>query len=193
MAESLIYTNQKCVGCNRCISVCPVLTANAEHEENGKKSIQVNGKQCVACGACFDACEHDAREYEDDTERFFRDLRKGEKISILVAPAFLANYPTEYGRVLGGLKAMGAKRIINVSFGADITTWAYIKYITEHHFTGGISQPCPAIVRYIEKYIPELIPKLVPIHSPLMCAAIEEVSECKGKTGVYQPMHCKKT
>ena len=194
MAESLIYTNQKCVGCNRCISVCPVLTANAEHEENGKKSIQVNGKQCVACGACFDACEHDAREYEDDTERFFRDLRKGEKISILVAPAFLANYPTEYGRVLGGLKAMGVKRIINVSFGADITTWAYIKYITEHHFTGGISQPCPAIVRYIEKYIPELIPKLVPIHSPLMCAAIylRKYQNVKEKLAFISPCIAKK-
>ena len=37
---------------------------------------------------------------------------------------------------------------------------------------GGISQPCPAIVNYIEHYIPELIPNLVPVHSPMMCAAI---------------------
>ena len=63
-------------------------------------------------------------------------------------------------------------RIISISFGADITTWGYIKYITEHHFTGGISQPCPAVVGYIEKYIPELIPRLVPVHSPMMCGAI---------------------
>ena len=45
---------------------------------------------------------------------------------------------------------MGAKRIISVSFGADITTWAYINYITKNQFTGGISQPCPAVVNYIE-------------------------------------------
>lgn len=63
-------------------------------------------------------------------------------------------------------------RIISVSFGADITTWGYVKYITEHHFQGGISQPCPAIVNYIEHYVPQLIPKLVPVQSPLMCAAI---------------------
>lgn len=37
---------------------------------------------------------------------------------------------------------------------------------------GGISQPCPAVVNYVEKYIPELIPHLVPIHSPMMCTAI---------------------
>ncbi|MCM1046973.1 MAG: methyl-accepting chemotaxis protein [Clostridiales bacterium] len=170
--NSLVYTNEKCIGCNKCISVCPVLTVNYAVEENGKNRIAVDGKQCIACGACFDACEHGARNYNDDTERFFADLKKGEKISLLLAPAFLANYPQEYASVLGGLKKLGVNRIISISFGADITTWAYIKYITEHNFTGGISQPCPAIVGYIEKYVPELIPSLVPIHSPMMCGAI---------------------
>ena len=170
--DSLVYTNDNCVGCNKCISVCPVLTANRAAIENGENRIVVDGKQCVSCGACFDACAHEARSFNDDTERFFEDLRKGEKISLLLAPAFLANYPKEYGSVLGGLKKLGVNRIISISFGADITTWGYIKYITEHNFTGGISQPCPAIVGYIEKYIPELIPSLVPIHSPMMCGAV---------------------
>lgn len=171
-AEALVYTNDQCVGCHKCISVCPVLTANKAVEENGQNKIIVDGKQCVSCGACFDACAHGARSYNDDTERFFEDLRKGEKISLLLAPAFLANYPREYANVLGGLKKLGVNRIISISFGADITTWGYIKYITEHNFTGGISQPCPAIVGYIEKYIPELLPKLIPVHSPMMCGAI---------------------
>lgn len=171
-SESLVYTNDKCVGCHKCISVCPVLTANKSVDEDGQHRIVVDGKQCVGCGACFDACAHKARSYNDDTERFFEDLKRGEKISLLLAPAFLANYPREYATVLGGLKKLGVNRIISISFGADITTWGYIKYITEHNFTGGISQPCPAIVGYIEKYIPELISRLVPIHSPMMCGAI---------------------
>lgn len=170
--DALVYTNDNCVGCNKCISVCPVLKANHAVEENGKNRIVVDGKACISCGACFDACAHGARSYNDDTERFFEDLKKGEKISLLLAPAFLANYPREYESVLGGLKQLGVNRIISISFGADITTWGYIKYITEHNFTGGISQPCPAVVGYIEKYIPELIPSLVPIHSPMMCGAI---------------------
>jgi iron only hydrogenase large subunit-like protein len=132
----------------------------------------VDGKACISCGACFDACAHDARRYNDDTERFFEDLKKGEKISLLLAPAFLANYPSEYESVLGGLKQLGVNRIVSISFGADITTWGYIKYITEHNFTGAISQPCPAVVGYVEKYIPELIPSLMPVHSPMMCGAV---------------------
>lgn len=102
----------------------------------------------------------------------FEDLKRGERISLLIAPAFKANYPSEYESVLGGLKSLGVNRMINVSFGADITTWGYLNYISKYQFTGGISQPCPAIVGYIERYIPDLLPRLFPVQSPLMCAAI---------------------
>ncbi|MBR6770178.1 MAG: 4Fe-4S dicluster domain-containing protein [Lachnospiraceae bacterium] len=170
--EGLIYTNENCIGCNRCISVCPVITANRAIEKDGKTVIEVDSDYCVACGACFDACDHKARSFWDDTDKFFEDLKRGERISLLLAPAFSANYPAEYKRVLGGLKKLGVNRIISVSFGADITTWAYLHYISKHHFTGGISQPCPAVVNYIEHYIPELLPRLMPVHSPMMCAAI---------------------
>ena len=88
----LVYTNDKCIGCNKCISVCPVATANhAVETPDGRTQIYVDGDACIACGACFDACRHKARSFADDTERFFEDLKKGTKISILVAPAFIAN------------------------------------------------------------------------------------------------------
>lgn len=169
---SLVFTNDKCIGCNKCISVCSCVGACVSHEVDGKNRIDVDPSRCVACGACFDVCEHGAREYRDDTERFFADLKKGEKISILLAPAFKANYPKEYEAVLGGLKKLGVNRIISVSFGADITTWAYLNYVQKNNFLGGISQPCPAVVGYIERNIPELLPKLFPVQSPMMCTAI---------------------
>ncbi len=172
--KKLVFTNDNCVGCNKCITVCSAMGAcvSTKADETGRSRINVDPARCVGCGACFDACEHEAREYVDDTDDFLKDLASGEPISLLIAPAFRANYPDKYGRVLGGLKKLGVKHIINVAFGADITTWGYIKYIKEHDFTGGISQPCPAVVTYIEKYLPEIIPNLFPVQSPLMCAAI---------------------
>lgn len=164
----LVYSNDSCTGCNKCVRVCPTLISNIAQE--GK--IWVNKESCVACGACLEACGHGARVFNDDTDRFFSDLKSGKKISIIVAPAFLANYPKEYKRILGYLKSLGVNHIYSVSFGADITTWGYLKYITENNFTGGISQPCPAVVDYVEKYIPQLIPYMMPVQSPMMCMAI---------------------
>lgn len=203
ISNGLVYTNENCVACNKCISVCPVQGANhAMIDENGKESIQVDGDACIACGACFDACKHGARSYNDDTERFFEDLKKGVKITLLLAPAFMANYPNEYEKYLGILKAAGASRIISVSFGADITTWAYLNYITSKEFYGGISQPCPAVVGYIEKYMPDLLPKLMPVHSPMMCSAVYAkkymgisdklafISPCIGKKNEIDDPNC---
>lgn len=170
--EQLVFTTDACVGCNRCIGACSCKGANIAKKTENENVIEVDADKCVACGACFDVCEHHARGYIDDTERFFADLKKGVKISVILAPAFKANYYNEYENVLGGLKKLGVNRILSVSYGADITTWAYINYIQKYHFVGGISQPCPAVVGYIEKYLPELLPKLMPIHSPMMCSAI---------------------
>ena len=169
---SLVRTNDNCIGCNRCINACSSMGANVAVEKGRGNVIDVDPAKCIGCGACLDACEHNAREYIDDVDKFFDDLRKGVKISVLIAPAFLADYPNDYERYLGMLKKLGVNRFISVSFGADITTWGYIKYITEHSFYGGISQPCPAVVGYIERYVPELLPKLMPVQSPMMCSAI---------------------
>ena len=165
----LVFTNDLCIGCNKCVRECPVLISNIGVNEG---NVTVNSENCIGCGACIDACTHGARDYIDDTLNFLNDLEKGKKISVIIAPAFIANYPKEYKRILGYLKEKGVQHIFGVAFGADITTWAYLKYITENNFIGGISQPCPAVVNYIEKYVPELIPKLMPIHSPMMCMAI---------------------
>ena len=126
---ALVFTNEKCIGCNKCIHVCSCMGANIFVVQNGKNRIEVDEKKCIACGACIDACEHNAREFKDDTDYFFDDLKKGKNISVLVAPALKANYADTYKNILGALKSMGVNHIINVSFGADITTWGYLNYI----------------------------------------------------------------
>jgi hypothetical protein len=94
-----------------------------------------------------------------------------EKISLIAAPAIRANFPN-FKRLFGYFKSLGAKIIYDVSFGADITTWAYLKAIKDKQLDTIIAQPCPSIVHYIQKYQPELINKLAPIQSPMMCTAI---------------------
>ena len=171
--EELVYTDtDRCIGCNNCLRGCPAFGANKAYiNEQGKNKVRVIPQNCIHCGHCIEKCDYEARNYYDDTERFFGDLKKNKNISILAAPAIRTNFIGQHENLFGYLRAAGVRHIIDVSFGADITTWAYLKYIEKGNY-GKISQPCPAIVNYIESRQPELIPELVPVHSPLICAAI---------------------
>ncbi|MBE6098528.1 MAG: 4Fe-4S dicluster domain-containing protein [Anaerovibrio sp.] len=169
----IIFTHEdKCTGCNKCIKACPVDFANEVYiADDGKRKIRVDDTYCLHCGACMNACDHGARDYVDDTEKFFADLAAGKPISIVAAPATLVNFQ-DTGKLFGWLKTKGVKHFYDVSLGADITTWAYLRAIEKDHLKSVIAQPCPSIVNYCERYIPEILPALSPIQSPLMCMAV---------------------
>jgi ferredoxin len=160
-----------CVGCNRCIKVCPIEEANIVYEEKGKVKVKIDYSKCVACGNCLVACHHNSRLYEDDTERFFKDLKAGLSISIFAGPALKSNFE-EYGRLFTWLRSMGVRSIYDVSLGADICTWAHIRYIQKNGPKPIISQPCPAIVNYILIHRNDILKYLSPVHSPMLCTAV---------------------
>jgi len=180
---NLIYTKEEeCVGCNQCIRFCPIFEANTAYTLDGKNKVKVNSDKCIHCGKCISVCEHGARDYFDDTEMFFQDLKNGKSISVLAAPAIRVNFP-KYKKLFGYLKSIGVKVVYDVSVGADITTWAYMKYIKDNKKKSIISQPCPSIVNYIERNRPDIIENLIPVNSPLLCTAIyykeyEGVQDC---------------
>ncbi len=171
MNHNIIQTDEtRCVGCNKCVAKCPVHANSAVHTDRGIK-IHIDSERCIACGECIHVCDHEARSYSDDTERFFSDLLGGKKISVLAAPAIRYNIP-QYRQLFTWLRQQGVHLIYDVSFGADITTWAYLKAIREQHLDSVIAQPCPALVTYIQRYKPELLGRLAPIHSPVLCTAV---------------------
>jgi len=171
MRELITNDVSKCVGCNRCIRVCPVEGANIVYSDGGQIKVRVDPTHCIACGACIQACRHDCRDYNDDTERFLADLRKGTPISLFAAPANRAN-GQNWGRLLTWLRQVGVNKIYDVSLGADICTWAHIRHIQKTNPASVITQPCPAIVNYILKHKHELVSYLSPVHSPMLCTAI---------------------
>lgn len=168
----ILTHEDKCTGCNKCINACPVDLANEVYlTDAGERKIRVNDTYCIHCGACLSACDHEARDYTDDTDMFFRDLAAGKAISVVAAPAALVNF-NDKGHLFGWLKSKGVKHIYDVSMGADITTWAYLRAIEKYHLDSVIAQPCPAIVNYCERYIPDILSHLSPMQSPLMCLAV---------------------
>jgi len=172
--------------------VCPIEEANVVREVDGKIIVEINSDKCIACGVCQPACHHGSRYYEDDTDRFFADLARGERINIFTAPAMKANL-RGWGSVLAWLRGLGADKIYDVSLGADICTWAHIRHIQKSTPGPIISQPCPAIVNYILMHRSELVKHLSPVHSPMLCTAIfmRKYEGVTGKIAALSPCAAK--
>lgn len=174
--EGLVYTNNKCVGCNKCISVCPAMGANVSVSSEGKTRLEVS-KKCIECGLCVSECSHRAREFRDDAETFFDALKDKNKVSLLVDPAFYMAFSEKAPYMLGFLKKLGVNKIYDVAFGADISMFAHAKYIKEnldknHQCRQYLAGNCSAMVNFVECVHPEVIPMMIPVQSPLMCTAI---------------------
>ena len=158
---------EKCVNCQRCIAVCPVKMCN-----NGSGDyVAFDEKLCIGCGSCIEACTHGARKGIDDAELFFDSLKKGEKIVAIVAPAAIVSFRGKDLELNGFLKSLGVEAVFDVSFGAELTTKSYVEYIKNKNPDCVISQPCPALVSFIETYRPELIKYLAPVDSPMLHCA----------------------
>ncbi len=169
--KNFIYTEEDhCLGCNKCIFMCPT-NANKALWKNEENKVLIKDGFCISCSECISICDHDARDYDDDTEQFFDDLFNGNPITLIVAPAAKSNF-SQLHNLFGFFKERNVKNIFDVSYGADICIWAYLKTIHDKKITTAIAQPCPVIVSYIEKFHPNLINNLMPIHSPVICTSI---------------------
>lgn len=180
----------KCVGCNACVRECPAFGANVTQKDaNGELKILISDEKCIKCGACIKACAHGARSFLDDTDTFLQDLKHGNDIAVIVAPAIRAAFDGKWRHVLQWLRNQGVKNVYDVGFGADICTWAHLRFLQKHPGEKLISQPCAAVVNYIVRHKPELIPHLSPVQSPMLCTAIymRKVLGFKGKIAAISP------
>ncbi|MBP5361613.1 MAG: 4Fe-4S dicluster domain-containing protein [Ruminococcus sp.] len=194
MSEIIVVDSEKCVGCNACIRSCPAPEANITKKlDDGRFVTTVNSERCIACGECVRNCLHGARDYIDDTEEAMSAIEKTEKLIILATPSIKTVFPKQWKNILNWFRENGCM-VFDVSFGADICTWAHIRAIQRGAVGNLITQPCAAIVKYIETYQPTLLKNLSPIHSPILCSAIfiKRYMRLPNKIAVLSPCVAKK-
>ncbi len=80
----------KCIGCNACIRVCPVPNANRYDGH----VVHINNQECIQCGECVKSCQHGARYYDDDLETVLDLMKKKAEGVIYRRP----RYQNRYGR-----------------------------------------------------------------------------------------------
>ena len=61
MAFIPTVVEEKCVGCEECVDVCPVEVFEMENE----KSVPVNAEECLGCESCVEVCEEGAFTIEE--------------------------------------------------------------------------------------------------------------------------------
>ena len=155
---------KKCINCYACITGCPVKYCM---DGSGEK-LKINPDLCIGCGNCIHVCSHKARSLIDDTPHFLADLKHGDKMIAVVAPAVASVFPEHFLNLNGWLKSLGIEAFFDVSFGAELTVISYLDYIKEKNPKTVIAQPCPAIVSFVEIYNPKLLPYLAPADSPML-------------------------
>ena len=174
MRQIITVDEEKCNGCNACVHACPVQATKTRLKDGTTDQFvtTVDYTACIRCGECVKACLHGARGYEDDIDEFAKMLEAKKPIVLIIAPAIRVSFPKSKWRVLmNWLRARGNVKIYDVAYGADICTYMHNKYLEEHPGAKLVSQPCPAVVNYIQMYRPELIPYLSPVLSPGGCMA----------------------
>ncbi len=191
--KPVIYVDsEKCCNCHRCIAVCPVKLCN----DGSGDFVTLNADLCIGCGSCIEACTHGARHGIDDSEDFFQALKNGTGVIAIVAPAVAVNFKGQDKELNGWLKSIGVKAVFDVSFGAELTTKTYVEQMTRENPELMISQPCPALITYMETYRPNLIKYLAKGDSP-MAHTVEFIRHfhpeyAKYKIAVISPCYAKR-
>ncbi len=162
----------KCVGCGACMKACPAPEANGfKTLPDGRKVCEINDDKCIVCGKCLSACPHDARDYDDDIDKFFKAINQ-KRVALLVSPAIKTAFPDTWAEVLKWLKQEGVFAIYDLSLGGDICSWTTLKAVKDNKIKYVISSHCPAAVNYVLTYRQDLIPDLSPVYSPAFCMAV---------------------
>ena len=161
----LVYTiKELCRTCYTCVRECP---AKAIRIVGGQA--EVIDERCIACGNCTKVCSQGAKVFLNTTDRVLKLLDDKTDSAAIIAPSFPAEFQelADYRQLIGMIRLLGFKYVLEVSFGADLVADRYKKLVEESK-DYYISSDCPSIVNYIKHYHPNLVDNLAPIVSPMV-------------------------
>ncbi|HKK54368.1 MAG TPA: [FeFe] hydrogenase, group A [Patescibacteria group bacterium] len=193
----------QCIDCRSCLDACQLLSGIKHLELKGRGinqeivpktedklsglAAKKKGFVCIYCGQCALHCPVGAAQEQDQINELELALKNKSKDEILVAqiaPSVRVSIGEEFGlkpgtvvtgKLVTALKKLGFDAVIDVNFGADITTIVeaqeLIDRIKNKKPLPLLTSCCPAWVRYVEYYQPELIKNLTSSRSPQMHTA----------------------
>ncbi len=158
---SMIKINRElCKGCIDCIRVCPT---EALRVRQGKAILLED--RCIDCGECITTCPEHAIEaiLEELKDMSHYKIKVALVSSVLYAQFGLNTSPY---LIRSAIKKMGFDLIMDVAFGAEISSIYLRDLLKENPGKLYISSMCPSVVKLVQIRFPSLVDYFTPIPSP---------------------------
>jgi ferredoxin len=80
-------TEEKCNGCGKCVSLCPVeamtLVTASDPRKPGKKKAKLDYDQCLGCGVCLKGCSVDALKLKSRGQRVITPVNSVHRVVLM--------------------------------------------------------------------------------------------------------------
>lgn len=186
---SIVRDNNKCILCERCVSVCNVdQTVRAIGlQERGFSSIiqspfgaEVAKSNCVDCGQCVMLCPVGALAIKDNVAEVQKALSDPKKFVVVqTAPSVRVSISEAMGekpglvttgKMVTALREVGFDKVYDTNVGADMTiveeATEFIERFTNNRDMPMFTSCCPGWVKFVEKFYPDQIKHLSSCKSP---------------------------
>lgn len=182
---SIIFDSSKCIDCHNCVAMCDRQGVGfLKVEENGTfwevKPSKNEKIDCIYCGQCLIHCPSGAFEEVNAIKDVGKALKDKKKFVVFqFAPSIRSSLGEEFGmeygavvtgKMIAGIKKLGADRVFDVSVGADITTieegGELIERLTKKKGLPMFTSCCPSWVKYVEFNYPQFIKNMTTVRSP---------------------------
>ncbi len=177
--HSVNISEQKCVGCTKCVRVCPTEAIRVKNDK-----AQIDGKRCIDCGQCVTVCPVKAISISSDPISKIKDFKYSVAV---ISSSYMGQFREDIGykRALKALYHIGFNEIAEQAMITDITADIIRDYVRKHkNIRPILSSNCPAIVRLIQVRFPSLLPNLLHIESPISMLAMHYRDKIKKEQGL---------
>ncbi len=179
----------KCILCGECVRICGEIQGIGVYDfvHRGAKMVvdtafgqHLAETDCVHCGQCAAICPTGALVIKPQINEAWAALNDPTKTVIIqIAPAVRVSIGEEFnlppgqstmGQLISALRSMGASKVFDTSFAADITVLEETKEFFQRVESGEnmpqFTSCCPAWVKYAEQSYPEYLSHLSSCRSP---------------------------